>query len=97
MNHGRAGRIPSLITACRFAIVFSLDELKDAEEIQKRVSGRMPMYLPIGKTDLAEVRWSAGLSTMSTNDKNVEAVIKRAEKVLKQAKAAGGNQFWLDR
>ena len=81
---------------CHFAVVFSLDELKDAEEIQKRVSGSMPMFLPIGKTDLAEIRWSAGLSTMSIDDKNIQGVIHRAEKVLKQAKAAGGNQFWLD-
>ena len=93
----RQGDYVGRLSGCHFAIVFSLDELRDAEEIQKRVSERMPMYLPVGKTDLAEIRWSAGLSTMSIEDKNVEDVIQRAEKVLKQAKDAGGNQFWLDR
>ncbi|GMQ91254.1 MAG: hypothetical protein BMS9Abin11_0562 [Gammaproteobacteria bacterium] len=92
----RQGDYVGRLGGSRFAIVFSLAELRDAEEIQKRVGERMPMYLPFGKTDLAEIRWSAGLSTMSVDDKNVEDVIKRAEKVLRQAKAAGGNQFWLD-
>lgn len=93
----REGDYVGRLGGCHFAIVFSLAELRDAEEIQKRVSERMPMYLPVGKTDLAEIRWSAGLSTMCIDDKKAEDVIQRAEKVLKQAKEAGGNQFWLDR
>jgi GGDEF domain-containing protein len=52
----RQGDYVGRLGGCHFAVVFSLDELKDAEEIQKRVSGSMPMFLPIGKTDLVEIR-----------------------------------------
>jgi diguanylate cyclase (GGDEF)-like protein len=74
-----------------FCIIYTYSPLEQAYDVVERLRRQLPRQIPLTKGHMHELRWTGGLSVVSTKDEKFDDVLWRADQALIKAKEAGRN------